>query len=94
MLKRIVKFKSYFDSRSDKTNFFKTNWSFQYSLCSDVVGYVPVGCYMDKTSYRALPKMLANYRVQNGKWPDVLDWNDLENSVIKRCAAKVYLLFF
>lgn len=33
--------------------------------------------------------MLANYRVETGKWPDVLDWNDLENTVIKRCAIKV-----
>lgn len=56
------------------------------------VDYVRVGCYKDKMSDRALPEMLANYRVKNGKWPDVLDWNDLENSVIKRCAVKVCLL--
>lgn len=58
-------------------------------MFTDDVDYVPVGCYNDKMSNRALPEMLANYRVKTTKWPDVLNWNDLESSVIERCAAKV-----
>ena len=59
-------------------------------MFTDDVDYVRVGCYKDEMPYRALPEILANYRrVKNAKSPDVLDWNDLENSVIKRCAVKV-----
>lgn len=54
----------------------------------DVIDYVPVGCYKDIRLNRALPTLLANYRVKNAKWPDILDWTDLENSVIKKCATK------
>ena len=53
------------------------------------VDYVPVGCYKDKRSDRALPELLENYRVKTRKYPDVLEWKDLESSVIERCAAKV-----
>ena len=53
------------------------------------VDYVPVGCYRDEMSNRALPELLENYRVETRKYPDVLEWEDLERSVIERCALKV-----
>lgn len=52
------------------------------------VDYVPVGCYRDEMSNRALPELLENYRVETRKYPDVLEWEDLERSVIERCALK------
>jgi len=58
-------------------------------MLTDNVDYVPVGCYKDKTSDRALPELLENYRVETEKYPDVLEWKDLERSVIERCAVKV-----
>lgn len=61
-------------------------------MFTDVIDYVPVGCYKDIRLNRALPTLLANYRVKNAKWPDILDWTDLENSVIKKCATKVCLI--
>ena len=61
-------------------------------MFTDDVDYVPVGCYKDKISDRALPELLENYRVETTKYPDVLKWNDLEYSVIERCAAKVCLV--
>lgn len=51
--------------------------------------YVPVGCFKDKVSARALPEMLANFRIKSAKWPEKLNWNDLEGTVVKKCAAKV-----
>lgn len=51
--------------------------------------YVPVGCFKDKVSARALPEMLANFRIESAKWPEELNWNDLEGTVVKKCAAKV-----
>jgi len=64
-----------------------------FVLTSDVFGfddvdYVPVGCYKDVMSDRALPELLENYRIKTKKYPDVLKWKDLENSVIERCAVK------
>ena len=61
-------------------------------MFTDNVDYVPVGCYDDKKSDRALPELLENYRVKTRKYPDVLEWKDLESSVIERCAAKVRFL--
>ena len=56
---------------------------------SDDVSYVPIGCFKDQMNDRALPEMLENYRVQTEKWPEIMKWNDLENTVIKKCARKV-----
>lgn len=61
-------------------------------LFIDDVDYVPVGCYKDVMSDRALPELLENYRIKTKKYPDVLKWKDLENSVIERCAVKVCLV--
>lgn len=58
-------------------------------MFTDNVDYVPVGCYRDEMSNRALPALLENYRVETRKYPDVLEWEDLERSVIERCALKV-----
>ena len=58
-------------------------------MFTENVDYVPVGCYKDETSDRALPELLENYRVKTSKYPDVLEWEDLERSVIERCALKV-----
>ena len=58
-------------------------------MFTENVDYVPVGCYKDETSDRALPELLENYRVKTRKYPDVLEWEDLERSVIERCALKV-----
>ena len=58
-------------------------------MLTDNVDYVPVGCYNDIRSDRALPELLENYRVKTAKYPDVLEWKDLESSVIERCAIKV-----
>ena len=50
---------------------------------------MPVGCFKDKTSARALPEMLANFRIKTAKWPEKLNWSDIEGTVVKKCAAKV-----
>ena len=52
---------------------------------------MPVGCFKDELSARALPEMLANFRIKSAKWPEVLNWTDLEGTVVKKCAAKVRL---
>jgi len=43
------------------------------------VKYEDVGCYKDKQNDRALPEMIENFR-------PVIDWHDLKNSVVERCA--------
>lgn len=47
--------------------------------------YVGVGCYKDRFKARSMT-LLANYRdpAQN-----TVDWNDLETSVVKKCAQEV-----
>lgn len=67
--------------------------TFYNMLFIDDVDYVPVGCYKDVMSDRALPELLENYRIKTKKYPDVLKWKDLENSVIERCAVKVCLIW-
>ncbi|XP_068721043.1 pancreatic secretory granule membrane major glycoprotein GP2-like [Montipora capricornis] len=46
--------------------------------------YAAIGCFKDKVTGRAM-KLLATYRKPSA---DPLDWNDLENTVIKKCAKK------
>ena len=59
-------------------------------LCNSVVlfagapSYAGVGCYKDFFP-RAMNR-LANFRKPSDS---LLDWNDLEKSVVKRCAQKV-----
>lgn len=56
--------------------------------------YVPIGCFnCDKLSDRSLPEMLANFRVQSEKWPEVMNWTNIESTVVKKCAAKVRSYF-
>lgn len=68
-----------------------------YVFSFEDADYVPVGCFNDRLSARALPELLENFRVQNSKWPEVMNWTHIETSVIKKCAAKAkskgYLFF-
>ena len=57
---------------------------FKFSIAA-IPNYVGIGCFKDRLKVRAMT-LLANYR---DPADNSVDWNDLETSVVKRCALEV-----
>ena len=57
---------------------------FNFSIAA-TPNYVGIGCFKDRLKVRAMT-LLANYR---DSADNSADWNDLETSVVKRCALEV-----